>query len=328
MRGGNFKFMLVFYAQADMLRNVNLKLRWACGLGCAVLVGLGAKLAKAEAAAEANPYSIISDRNVFHLNPPPPPPAPIEPKPVELPKVMLTGFVGKGKIEKVCLAIANKEHKEDTFMTLTLDEMQHDVKLVAIRPDKREVDIINAGTPQTLSVKSNGYVASAPAAQPGGRVPGMPGMPGVRPGGGPRPPQPAAPGPAASIGSSGGSIIMAGHGGGGGASSPFGGGGLGGLGASPNAPIVYGGNGFGTTSTAPGNNVGNQISAALINQATGHYQMPTPSAPAASPEVQAAGMIVQKQLMGGGGPPLPPSVQAAVEGLSAPEQGGGPPGPP
>src|SRR5271163_4464157 len=37
----------------------------------------------------SNPYAIIGDRNVFHLNPPPPPPPPDNGPPAVIPKVYL-----------------------------------------------------------------------------------------------------------------------------------------------------------------------------------------------------------------------------------------------
>src|SRR5271156_6010519 len=102
-----------------MYMSVNCKLTWACilGLGCAGLAGFATASTLADAdvvPGDANPYSVISDRNVFHLNPPPPS-APAEaPKPLELPTVMLTGIVGKDKSVKVYLALRSKESKGDT----------------------------------------------------------------------------------------------------------------------------------------------------------------------------------------------------------------------
>src|ERR1700733_225647 len=101
-----------------MVLSVRFKLTWAFVLGCAGMAGLASALAGAETVlVDANPYSVISDRNVFHLNSPPPPPAPPDPKPVDLPKVMLTGFVGKGHSMKVLLAIPPKDTKDTTYYT-------------------------------------------------------------------------------------------------------------------------------------------------------------------------------------------------------------------
>jgi len=73
-----------------MRTSVRCKLAWAYAFGCVVMVGLGGVLAAAE---DANPYEVIWDRNIFHLNPAPIPEPPPPPKPPELPKVMLTGIV-------------------------------------------------------------------------------------------------------------------------------------------------------------------------------------------------------------------------------------------
>jgi hypothetical protein len=328
---------------------VRSKLTWACALGFAVIAGRASASAVVDnPLGDVNPYAVISDRNVFHLNPPPPPPAAPEPKPVDLPKVMLTGFVGKGSRMKVYLAIPPKDAKESIYYTsgLVPGDKDHGVELVKINYDKKEVDIINEGTAQTLSVKSNSYssVAAAAPGKGGGGAPGMPGGIGLRhqPPGFPSPniPQRASPTAAASPnggesaivagGGGGGSTIVAGgsgfSGGGGGNSSPFAANGAspyGGssYGAANTGAIVSGGNSAypppGATTT--GNNVGSQIATSLFNPSTGHYQMP-PTAPPLPASVQAAGLLLHQQA---GGPPAPPPVQQAAE-----EEGGGPPAPP
>ena len=49
--------------------NVRSRMRWACVWACAGTAGLGTCFASGETAdAEDNPYSVISNRNVFHLN--------------------------------------------------------------------------------------------------------------------------------------------------------------------------------------------------------------------------------------------------------------------
>jgi len=303
---------------------VRFKSTWACALACAGLAVFGTTLAVADtdvAPPDGNPYSVISDRNVFHLNPPPPPPVAEAPKPLDLPTVMLTGIVGKGKSMKVLLALRSKETKGDAYLTLAPDEMQKNVKLVSIRLDKREVDIINQGTPQTLSAKSNNYASSTPAAQPGRAGPGLPaGIQGLH-----HPPGAAQPAPppmpaAAAYGGGGSSVIAGGGANDGGLSSILGG-------ARSGGPIISGGNAFTPAPAAvQPNNATAQIANGLFNQNSGTYQMPTlPTAPV-TPEVQAAGLILQKQMMQQlphGGPPLPPSVQEALDGLN-----GAPPTPP
>jgi hypothetical protein len=260
----------------------------------------------------------------------------VDTKPVDLPKVMLTGFVGKGNSTKVLLAIPPaKDSKESMYYTSLLPgQKDHDVELVAIHleKDKEAVDIINSGTPQTLSVKSNSYLsaASAPAPAKGG-PPGMPAGIGLRrqPPGFPQPgaPPPSAPSAAATP-TGGGSAVIAGGGSGSGIIAGGGGSGssYGSYNPSSSGAYVSGGSGFasGGAAVAANNNVGNQIANTLFNPQTGHYQMPTPTGPVPPKEVQAASMLMQKAAAGGGGPPLLPSIQEAVDGMD----GGGPPAPP
>ena len=309
---------------------VRIKSTWACVLGCAGMTGLAGIVAAADhALADVNPYSVISDRNVFHLNPPPPPPPPPEPKPLDLPKVMLTAFVGKGSALKVYLAIPPREAKESIFYTggMVANQKEHDVELVKINYDKKDpvsVDILNSGTAQTLTLKSNTYLSSAtsPAPAKGGGAPGMPAGIGLRhqPPGTPPPnfPPPAAPAAAAPNGGSsaiiagggGGSAIIAGGGGGANSTSPQS------YGSSGGALVAGGYGGGGTTGAA--NNVGNQIANSLFNPQTGRYQNSSSGGTVAPIEVQAAGMLIQKAALNGGGPPLLPSIQNAVDGMDGP----------
>jgi hypothetical protein len=314
------------------------KWTWVWVLGCAGMAGLATTRVAADTdPADANPYSVISDRNVFHLNPPPPPPPPVDPTPVELPKVMLTGFIKKHDIMEVLLAVSGKDTKEKqesiVYLTLTPGEKQHDVELVKVRYDKEEVDIVNSGTLQTLSVKSNSYASTA-APPPAAHGAGAPPMPGGLPGFGHRsglpmrnmPPIPGRPSAAATpsgssaiiAGGGGGSaIVSGGAGGAANASSPFGSfgslgsGGVSVSGGSPNVPI----------GAAPGTMSGGaaeQIATSLFNQQNGQYVKPTPTEPPAPPEVQGKNLLVQKLTMGG--PPLPPNLQEMLDG--------GPPEPP
>jgi hypothetical protein len=62
------------------------------------------------------------------------------------------------------------------------------------------------------------------------------------------------------------------------------------------------------------NNVGAQIANSLFNSQSGQYHMPTPNAPPAPPEVQAANMLIQKAAMPENTPPLPPTMQALLDG--------------
>jgi len=289
------------------------------------MAGLATTLTAAEPEpADANPYSVISDRNVFHLNPPPPAPPVDEAPPVEARKLMLTGIVKKGSAWRVWLAIPAKDSKETTiYLTLAPGEKEHDVELVKIRSEKEEVDVINAGIPQTLTVKSNTFASTAaPAAHPerGGAPPMPGGIPGLghRSGFPSRNPMPTPAGSGAALTPRGGSAIIAG--GGGGSAIISGGGGLGNggsqygsYGTSGAGTIVSGGAPYGGAGVASANTAGEQIATSLFNQQNGHYQPPTPTAPPAPPLVQATGMMAQK-MTNPNGPPLPPNLQSMLDG--------------
>jgi hypothetical protein len=124
----------------------------------------------------SNPYSVISDRNVFHLNPIPPPPEPDKGPPPNLPVVLLSGFMKTGGILKVALAVKTENpdpHGQKLTDYLTLAEgdkqgvgsgnKQGVVELVRIYADQEKVDIINSGTPVTLTIKDDGLNSPAAA---------------------------------------------------------------------------------------------------------------------------------------------------------------------
>lgn len=144
----------------------------AISSGLLILGGLlltaGAPLLRGAAVddADANPYSVIMEKNIFHLNPPPPPPKPDEPK-LELPTVCLTGFVNYGGNHKVLFVATPKDKKESLYYTLSEGERSGDGKLelVKIHPSFEAVDVLNDGTPQTLTIKDNSLpITGAPAA--------------------------------------------------------------------------------------------------------------------------------------------------------------------
>jgi len=283
-------------------------------------------------AADANPYSVISDRNVFHLVPPPPPPPPPEPKALDLPKVMLTGFVGRGSSVKIYLAIPPRDNKDTIYYSsgLVPGDKVKDVELVRINYDKKEVDIINSGTPQTLSIKSNTYLTSA-SAPSSGKAAGPPGMPaGIglhhQPPGGPQPGPPQA-APSAAVGPSrGGSPIVAGGGGDNSSAIVVGGGG-GGNSGSPYAPLASSSSGTIVSGAAPyvapaattaGNAVANQLATSLFNgQNNRQTSAPNPYAVPIPLPAQAAHLLIQEAA---GGPPSPIHMDE--------DPGDGPPPPP
>ncbi len=199
---------------------VNVDLKMAVVLGAVAVSGFVVASALAETTSDdANPYSLISYKNVFHLNPPPPPPSAEKEKPPDLPKVMLSGFQKVGDHMKVYLAIPAKDPKENVYMALLAGEKRWNVEVVNIRAEKQEVDVVNAGTAMTLSISNNGFAlgggaspgAVGPIAKGGPPTPGgfgsrrIPVVPGLAP-----PTLPGANVPAPGSASSGGSAIIIG----------------------------------------------------------------------------------------------------------------------
>ena len=120
---------------------------------------------------ESNPYSVITGRNVFHLNPPPPPPAPDTGLPPALPEVYLSGFMRMGDILKVLMEVKTRNPEARgpeliSYLTLAEGEKEGVVELVRVYLDQEKVDIINSGTPMTLSMKDNGVKGEAPSPPP------------------------------------------------------------------------------------------------------------------------------------------------------------------
>ncbi len=142
-------------------------LKRLCVPVCAAMACAGTAFGSVDAnRAEANPYLIISQRNVFHLIPPPPPPV-VADKAPDLPKVMLTGFVETGHVMRVLLAKLPVKDTTNTttYLSLKTGERKDDVEVVLIRAEKEEVDIINSGTPMTLCAASNSFTKSGIASK-------------------------------------------------------------------------------------------------------------------------------------------------------------------
>jgi hypothetical protein len=156
-----------------------------------------------------NPYAVISDRNVFHLNPIPPPPPVDQPK-ADLPVIKLSGFFVVGhKVRALFCALPSKHGKEGAaYYNLAEGEKSNILEVVKIRYHEGAVDIINSGTPMTLSLKEDGLAATdqppaktaASPASPAGLPARHLGGPSQQPGGFPARPAAATgfpPGPAA-----------------------------------------------------------------------------------------------------------------------------------
>lgn len=125
--------------------------------------------------ANANPYSIIIERNAFHLNPPPPPPEADKAPPPRLPEVKLSGFMRAGNQWKALLAVKTENpdpHADKLSFYLTLSEGDKQgvgvgdkrwlVELVKLDANQEKVDILNSGIPFTLSMKDNGFASPPP----------------------------------------------------------------------------------------------------------------------------------------------------------------------
>jgi hypothetical protein len=141
-------------------------IRWSCLVASAAMTAAAPAFAGADAVTtDDNPYTVISQRNVFRLSPPPPPAAPEADKPADLPKVMLTGFFESAHVMRVLLAIPPLKGATNSiaYLSLKAGERKDDVEVVRIRYEKGEVDIINSGTAMTLSAASNTFAASGMA---------------------------------------------------------------------------------------------------------------------------------------------------------------------
>ncbi len=145
-----------------------MKLDTSVGLlGCFLLVQSGRAAPNgppARTAEEAaNPYAVISERNIFHLNPIPPPP-PAEETKADLPVVKLSGFFEVGHKVRALLSSLPKKAKEGpTYYDLAEGEKSKEVEVVKIRLKEETVDILNSGTAMTLSLKDDSLAGAEQA---------------------------------------------------------------------------------------------------------------------------------------------------------------------
>jgi hypothetical protein len=299
----------------------------------------------AGASDNSNPYAVITDRNVFHLNPPPVPAAVVE-KPVDVPKVYLDGIMKVGNEVRVFFSIPPKDKKpQASYFDLAANEKatggdDEVLELVRIHPDQQGVDVIINGTAETLSLEKNSLASADSKTNP---------FAGARP-------APPAPAPAAAssqssaiivggddresssrggvaVGGGGGEVTTIGGGGnslsGGSGVSVAGGGGPGsGGGASPSS---YGGNSSGGVSVSGGGastgSTGSQLANTLFsgsgnqNLASAENVPPTTLVP---PDQQALILAAQKQVSESSGipmPPLLPNIQDQVNGGGSSDSG-------
>jgi len=112
---------------------------------------------------------------VFRLNPPPPPPEPPKPPAPRLPEIKLSGFTRTGDKWKVLLAVTTDNPdphgpKLSSYLTLAEGDKKEVgtgdkkgmVELVKLYSGEEKIDIINSGSPMTLSMKDNGFVIPPP----------------------------------------------------------------------------------------------------------------------------------------------------------------------
>jgi hypothetical protein len=163
-------------------------------MGCLLLVPCGLAAPDGPPARTsdeaANPYAVIGDRNIFHLNPIPIPPQEDQVK-KDLPVIKLSGFLEIGTKVRALFCSSPKQPKEEpAYYNLAEGEKSDMLEVVKIHYKEGLVDIINSGTPMTLSLKDDSLatkervaasIASHPA-QPGGfggrKAGGPPSMPG------------------------------------------------------------------------------------------------------------------------------------------------------
>lgn len=314
---------------------VNLKLTSACAIG--VLAWAGTSLALTDAGSKTstatvssakadsgNPYDVIASKDIFRLNPIPPPPPPPE-KPVDMPKVYLSGIIKIGDETRVLFAIPSKDNKNFSYLNLAPNEQgvgdkDQTLELLKIHPNNQDVDVVVNGTAMTLSVLSNSFASSG--AGSGGAA-----NPGPRRGGFAPPAPPPAPAPVAAAASAGGggAIIVGGGGGssatgsgynsysgGSGVTVSGGGSGFASIGSGGGVTVAGGsGSGLGAGSTTPGG-TSNPIN--LLSGPQGSAQVGNPAPSTFVPPDQQALQMAAYNALHGGTIPLPPGVQAQIDG--------------
>jgi hypothetical protein len=116
--------------------------------------------ATATAEQDQNPYTAIMRANIFHLTEPPKPQPKDDPAILNLPTVKMTGFRRRdGEPIRALFATVPKDPKEPArYFNLSEGEKEDILEIKRIDPNQEFVDVIIAGTPTTLTVKSNSFV--------------------------------------------------------------------------------------------------------------------------------------------------------------------------
>ncbi len=126
-------------------------------LAQAVLLA-GTVRASDEGANDGNFYSVITERNAFHLVPAPPPPAAptTESKAPEAGTIKLTGLMRvAGEQPQALFVSATKDPKGVSYFNLREGEREGALELVRILEDEGGAEVILAGNRQILMLKDN-----------------------------------------------------------------------------------------------------------------------------------------------------------------------------
>jgi len=241
--------------------------------------------------------------NVFHLTDPPKPVEKPDAVLLTLPKVNITGFTRRSDEPIHALfATVPKDPKEPAkYFRLTEGEKEDILQVIRIHPEQDAVDVIIAGTPVTLTTKSNSFIQPLPAPPKGG-VPVAPVVAPVAYNGSPQ--------PVRSADANSGGVIVAG----GGMTSAPGGGSVTTIGSnSGSAGFSSGGNGIGSNQGFGGPSYGAAGSSGTPFQPVPTRSQLTPAYPPEyhpqTPAESAAMLAIGHQLTppeSQGGPPLPP----------------------
>ena len=147
-----------------------------CGLVlCAVASGAGAS-------SFANPYHQISERNVFGLKPRQP--AHLEPPPVPLPKIMLTGITtilgNKRALLKVQFPPTPPQPAKEQSLILAEGQRDGSIAVLEINEQTASVKMDNSGTVMDITFEKSNPTPAASTPRPQPDRPRLPLQPGAR----------------------------------------------------------------------------------------------------------------------------------------------------
>jgi hypothetical protein len=122
---------------------------------------------------DSNPYSAIIRANVFHLNEMPKPAEKPNEVLLSLPKVNISGFIRHAdQPVRALFATVPKDPKEfPRYFNLAEGEKDDILEVRKISDKQDSVEVVIAGTPVTLTTKSNSFVQPIVPVKPGGPVP-------------------------------------------------------------------------------------------------------------------------------------------------------------